>query len=210
MFFKEKTRTAFLRLAGVSLGVLLVVAGGTLGPGLSLFAPPTEMAKAATLAPDSGCQALLDTSSKMFSMPLHFYFSSTRAGGKTRSMESIFVGGFVYTLLNGKWLRMPVGAMGMDMREMSEEALKKSKNVSCHAVRDESVNGESATVYSVHSENEHGIHDGQIWISKSKGVLLREEEDTQAPGQGGKDHMSIRFDYNNVQAPKVWEALPHS
>jgi len=125
-------------------------------------------------------------------------------------MESIFVGGFVYALVNGKWFRMPLDSMGMDIREMAVEALKKSKNLSCHAVRDETVNGESATVYSVHAENEHGIHDGQIWISKSKGVLLREEEDTQRPGQSGKDHMSIRFDYNNVQAPKVWEELPHS
>ena len=184
--------------------------GGTVGPGLSPFAPPTEMAMAATPAPDGGCQALLDISSKMFDMPVHFYYSSTRAGGKTTNMESISVGGFVYALLNGKWLRMPLGSMGMDMREMAEEALKESKNVSCHSVHDESVNGESATVYSVHSENEHGIHDGQIWISKSKGVLLREDEDTQKPGQSGKDHISIRFDYNNVQAPKVWEALPHS
>ena len=93
------------------------------------------------------------------------------------------------------------------MRELTEGAWEKLKNVSCRAVRDESVNGESATVYSFHVENPAGVHDGQFWISKSKGFLLREDLDMQKPGQGGKDHTSIRFDYNNVQAPKVWTNL---
>jgi hypothetical protein len=80
---------------------------------------------------------------------------------------------------------------------------KNLTNASCHVVRDEIVNGESATVYSAHSETQLGIHDSQVWISKSKGVLLRQEMDTQLAGKSGKSHVSLRIDYNNVQAPKM-------
>jgi len=205
MFSKEKTRTAFLRLAGVSLGVLLVVVGGTLGPGLSPFAPPTEMAKAATPALDGTCQALIGTSAKIFNMPFHFYFTHTDPDGKTTTMEDVFVDGAAYVPIRGKWFRMPVSSM--DTKDLVQLSLKDAKNLSCHALRDESVNGESATVYSVHSEDERGIHDALVWISKSKGVLLREETDVQKPGQSGKSHASVRFDYNNVQAPKVSDPI---
>ena len=205
MFSKEKTRTIFLRLAGVSLGVLLVIVGGTFGPGPSPFAPPTEMAGAATPAPDGACQAVLDASRKIFTLPFHFYFVHAGPDGKTTTTESIYVDGAAYTLVKGKWFRMPVSSD--DMKGLTQESLKNVKNVSCHVVRDEMVNGEIATVYSVHSETERGIHDGQAWISKSKGVLLREETDTQMPGESGKRHASLRLEYNNVRAPTSYEDL---
>jgi hypothetical protein len=205
MFSKEKSKALFLRMAGVSLGVLLLALGGTFGAGLSPFAPPTEMARAATPALDSTCQAIIETSGKLFNMPFHFYLTDTGADGKSTTMESIFVDGAVYTPLRGKWFRMPLSSA--DTEDMVPLMLKAAKNLSCHALRDESVNGESATVYSVHSEDERGIHDGQVWISKSKGLLLREENDVQKPGERGKSHASLRIDYNNVQAPKVWEPL---
>jgi hypothetical protein len=206
MFSKEKTRTTFLRLAGASLGVLLVVVGGTFAPRPSPTAPPTEMALAATPALDSTCQTVIDASAKLFNMPFHFYFTDTGADGKSTTMESIFVDGAAYTPVRGKWFRMPLSSM--DTKDMVQLSLKDAKNWSCHVLRDESVNGESATVYRWHDEGPRGTHDAQVWISKSKGVLLREESDAQKPGESGKGHVSVRFDYNNVQAPKVWEPLP--
>jgi hypothetical protein len=203
MFSKEKTKAMFLRLTGVSLGALLVAVGGSFGPSSSHVVPATEMAMAAPA--DGACQVVMDASEKIFTMPFHFYFTVTGADGKTTTMEDIFVDGVAYVPVKGKWFRMPVSSM--DMKQLTEGNLKNVKNVSCHVLRDESVNGESATVYSFHSETERGIHDGQVWISKSKGVLLREETDAQKPGQSGKDHLSMRLDYNNVQAPKVSEPL---
>jgi hypothetical protein len=205
MFPKEKMKTIIWRWAGASLGVLLVALGGTFGPGLSPSAPPTVMTLAATPAPDGACQVLWDASQKSFTMPYHFHFMHTGPDGKTRTMESIYVDGAVYTPVRDKWFRMPVSSE--DTKELMQEGLKDTKNVSCHVVRDENVNGESATLYSVHSETERGIHDSQVWISKSKGVLLREETDAQEPGKNGKSHVSLRLDYNNVQAPKLWEAI---
>jgi hypothetical protein len=205
MFSKEKMETAILRFVGVVLGMLVVAVGGTFAPRPSPMAQPTEMALAATPALDGTCQALIETSAKLFNMPFHFYFTHTDPDGKTTTMEDIFVDGFAYVPVRGKWFRMPVSSM--DTKDLVQLSLKEAKNLSCHALRDENVNGESATVYSVHSEDERGIHDAQVWISKSKGVLLREETDAQKPGQSGKDHLSFRLDYNNVQAPKVWEPL---
>ena len=169
MFSKVKTKAIFLRLAGVSLAVLLLALDGTFGPGPSPFAPPTQSAMAATPAPDSACQAVIDASEKIFTMPLHFYFTRTGADGKTTTMEDIFVDGVAYVPIRGKWLRMPVSSM--DTKDLVQLSLEAAKKLSCHALRDESVNGESATVYSVHSEDNRGIHDALVWISKSKGLL---------------------------------------
>jgi len=205
MFSNEKTKTVFLRLADVSLGVVLVVVGGTVGPGLSPFVQSTQMARAAIPAPDGACQVLIDAFGKTLTLPVHSYFTHTGTDGKTTTMEDIFVDGVAYVPVRGKWFRMPISSM--DTKDLVQLSSKEAKNLSCHALRDESVNGESATVYSVHSEDDHGIHDGLVWISKSKGLFLREEADVQKPGQSGKAHASMRVDYNNVQAPRVSEPL---
>ena len=42
--------------------------------------------------------------------------------------------------------------------------------------------------------------DGQMWISKSKGLPLRDEMDVDA-GDGIKHHHSTRYGYTNVQPP---------
>jgi hypothetical protein len=65
------------------------------------------------------------------------------------------------------------------------------------------VNGESAAVYSAHSESEHGKNDNQIWVSKGKGLILRQETDLDTGGANGKSHLAVRYQYGNVQAPKL-------
>ena len=205
MFSKDKMKTILWRLAGLSLGVLLVAGGGTLGPGLSLLVQPAGSALAASPAPEDACQSLWDASSKPLTPPYHFHFVHTGPNGTTTTMESIYVEGTAYALVRGKWFRMPYSSD--DTKELMKENLKNAKNVSCHVVRAEMVNGEIATVYSVHSETERGIHDSQVWISKSKGAFLREETDAQEPGKSGKSHVSLRLDYNNVQAPKISEPI---
>jgi hypothetical protein len=77
---------------------------------------------------------------------------------------------------------------------------KKSK-MTCHYLRDESVNGETAAVYSTHSETEDIKSDGQIWISKDRGLPLRHELDIEAGGS--KNHHSARYQYGNVQPPRL-------
>jgi len=198
MFSKEKIRTTFLRLAGVSLGVLLVVVGGTLGAGLSPRGQPAGMVRAATPAPDGMCPAVREAFENLFATPYHLYSSS---GGKADKGEVISAGGRLYVLYNGKW---QPGQMTLEeMQRREQETMKNAKNVSCQAVRDETVNGESATLYSVHEETARSKNDCQIWISKRSGHVLRTEIDMHLNQGNSLSHISSRYDYNNVQAPKL-------
>ncbi len=118
--------------------------------------------------------------------------------GKKATGEMITINGERYVMLNGKWMksRMTVAAT----REQEEENIKNAKVLSCKRAGDDSVSGEAATVYTEHSENEDSKSDGKIWISKSRGVILKEEIDLDI-GDPGKEHISLRYEYGNVKAP---------
>jgi hypothetical protein len=75
-----------------------------------------------------------------------------------------------------------------------------------HYLRDEAVNGETAAVYSIHSENADQKSDGQVWISKTNGLILRKEFDIDLSdmgpyGEAQRDHYSVRYEHTNVRPP---------
>ena len=72
--------------------------------------------------------------------------------------------------------------------------------VSCHRLADEPVGGEAAVVYSTHSKNDDSKADGQVWIAKGSGLVLRMEADVD-PQDVDHTHMSSHYDYANVHAP---------
>ena len=150
-----------------------------------------------TFAADVDCQALFNTRFKLFSLPLHSYTIETLQGGKSQTSEAIFVNGAIYVLMRGKWIHSRMTPQ--DMLKQEEENIRDSKST-CSHVRDEMVNGEAAALYMGHSENDGVKSDAQTWISKSKGLPLKTEEDIDT-GDGDKRHMSIRYEYSNVQAP---------
>ena len=82
-----------------------------------------------------------------------------------------------------------------------DEENRKSSKTSCHAVRDESVEGVSATVYTLHSESKFGQSEGQIWISKASALPLRQKIDLVLEGAAGKSHVETRFVYSGIEAP---------
>ena len=63
---------------------------------------------------------------------------------------------------------------------------------SCTWLRDETVAGQSAAVYREQYKGPTGQTDATIWISKSSGHLLREEEDGDIKGKG-KGHISYHW-----------------
>jgi hypothetical protein len=146
------------------------------------------------------CQPLHDATIKVLSTPNHVYTTQTAdfLRGKTRLSESIHINGAIYVNINGKWTRSRMTAQ--DMAQQEQENWKNSK-VTCQHLRDESVNGEAAALYNVHTVTEDTTTDAQVWISKSKGVPLHEELDMNVGGMAGKSHMSMRYDYANVQPP---------
>jgi hypothetical protein len=50
-------------------------------------------------------------------------------------------------------------------------------------------------------ETQEFKEDSQIWISKSNGLPLREEQEMDYGGQIGKLHNSGHFEYGNVRPP---------
>ena len=63
---------------------------------------------------------------------------------------------------------------------------------SCSYLRDEFVDGQAAAVYREKYQSKAGSTDATIWISKTSGLMLREEQDGDVVGKG-KGHISYRW-----------------
>jgi hypothetical protein len=157
----------------------------------------------ASFAADSICKMLADANAKIYGIPTHIYTTETATytGGKPKSNELIYLNNTTYIESNGRWSISK--ATPQRMAELHKTAEDKHPNATCRAVREESVNGEAATLYSMHDQNPDAKTDSEIWISKSRGVPLKLEMDMNVGGAGGKSHRTMRYEYMNVQAPPV-------
>jgi hypothetical protein len=145
------------------------------------------------------CKVVLDAGDKLTATPHHGYQTRAAAGQSPRSSEDISVNGAIYVKMNGQWKKSPLTVKQRQQQE--QENRKDAQNTSCHYVRDEAVNGEAASVYSAHAETEGLKSDSLVWISKSKGLVLRQEEDLDMDGE--KSHVSAHFQYGGVTAPAI-------
>lgn len=141
------------------------------------------------------CKAFFDGSDKLVTTAHHTYMNRTQGKGPAKVSESIVVNGTSYIQIQGKWVKSLMNPQAMHEQELEN---RKNNKVSCKHVRDEAVSGEPATVVSSHAESEDGKEDATIWISKSSGLLLRQEIDL-----GPENHISMRYEYANVTAPKI-------
>jgi len=139
------------------------------------------------------CRAVIAAEKKEIVTPYHEYITKGAA-----TNEAISAGGVNYIMVHGKWRRSPLTPK--DALNRIQENLSTAKAYSCQHVGDESVNGVSAAVYTSHSENEGVVGDSRTWIAKGTGLPVRQEEDISTGGTD-KRHMSIRWEYANVQAP---------
>jgi hypothetical protein len=162
----------------------------------SLFSSLIVIACAAPAAADP-CQPVFDAINKIVTIPSHSYSTGT-ADGKPRSTEIIYVQNKTYMLVKGKWMLSPVTPNDVLEQEKENEANGKA---TCEFLRNESVNGEPAAVYSMRRETEISKEDGQTWISKVTGRALRTEVDVEGAGGAGKSHLSARYEYSNVKPP---------
>jgi len=151
----------------------------------------------AVAAADAACQPIFDAATKIFVVPTHAYTTQVLPGGKSRNLETIYTNNAIYATYNGKWIRSKMTAQ--DMLKQEQENIRDAKT-SCRHVRDELVNGDLAALYLAHSDNDGIKSDAQTWISKSKGLPLKTEEDLDTGG-GDKRHWSIRYEYSNVRPP---------
>ncbi len=165
---------------------------------LALFVLVTICLTASMHAADS-CQPVFDALIKVATTPSHSYTTNPAVnGGKSAEGETIFANGQKYIRAHGKWMRIPVTSQ--DVLDQEKEKEEKGKST-CQFLRNESVNGEAAKVYSIHREYEEVKEDGQMWVSTSTGLLLRVEEDVDNRGNNKKEHQSTRFEYGKVLPP---------
>lgn len=204
MQFNKKSTIVILKMFTSTVALFLLASGAALAAPAS---GAINWAHAVTSAPqtaDAACSAILPALEKNFTIPYHLYMTMTSGAvqnGKPRNSETIFVGGMNYVLVNGKWITTPVSA---DDKKLTEETIRKNtKTGTCHYVRDESVNGENTAVFATHNQTENGTSDNQIWISKSKGLIVKQESDIDVGGGRPKSHIAMRYEYTNVQAPKM-------
>jgi hypothetical protein len=161
------------------------------------------LAAPATRAQATSCAALKAKSAKMFDIPYHMYMIDSGAanalnGGKPTTGEVISAGGQMYVLHKGKWMKSPVSIAEMKKDQQSNDD---STKATCSHLRDESVNGEAAAVWRSHIVNEMATIDTDMWISKTRGVLLKSSSVTDVGGPMGKSRTDARYDYTNVRPP---------
>ena len=118
--------------------------------------------------------------------------------GKPRLGEVISAGGQMYVLSRGKWVRSPVSIAELKKERQDNPD---STKVTCSHLRDESVNGEAAAVWRSHTVNAMATIDADLWISKSRGVVLKSNSLTDVGGPLGKSRSIAPYDYTNVRPP---------
>ena len=81
--------------------------------------------------------------------------------------------------MNGKWIKSIE-----DPKEILEQEAEDRKHgtATCRIVREETFNGQPATVYSLHSKTENATEEAEMWIAKGTGQALREEIDMDVGG----------------------------
>ena len=204
MQFNKKYAIAILRTFAAAVTLFLLAYRAA--PAAPVYAA-IDGVRAAIPAPqtaDATCNVVLAALDKNLTVPYHMYMTQTGAAmpnGKPMNTEMVFAGGKRYVLYDGKWIVSDIS--DDDMKAMQLKARQTAKNLSCHYVKDETVNGENAALFATHGESEHGKDDNQIWISKSKGLIVKQETDIDIGAGRPKTHMSVRYEYGNVQAPKM-------
>jgi len=152
-----------------------------------------------TLAAESSCKAVFDAIARQVMTASHEYMIQTEGPDKAKreQREVINTGTAQYFLVGGEWHTMKETPKETLQRERDNEA---NSNVSCRYLRDESVEGVNAAVFSEHSKTDTGESNALIWIAKGNAMPVREEVDMD-PGNPGARHLEVRIVYSNVQAP---------
>ena len=152
---------------------------------------------------ESTCQPVLAALNKVLVTPTHIYTTVADSNGAKTQSEQIFVHGSAYLKVRGQWVRSPVTPQ--QVAKMEQQNINNSA-ATCSLLHDEAIDGEVAEVYGTRAvrtfprSNNKITSSGQIWISRSSGLPLRQEEDIDS-AETGKEHVSARYVSKNVTAP---------
>ncbi|MEO8951926.1 MAG: hypothetical protein ABI362_07935 [Chthoniobacterales bacterium] len=157
----------------------------------------TAMTLRAASPDDPSCKAVLDATAKMEHTDNHQRITIGQKGQETEEGESIQVGNTSYIKIDNEWHTSPLSPK--DSTAQRQENIRNTKVFTCQYERDETVNGEPAAVYKTHQESDEVKADAELWVSKSRGLVLKEvvkhPDDQQS--------ITVLVDYANVQKPAV-------
>ncbi len=154
------------------------------------------LAGAQAIPPD--CRPVIAAEKKQIMTPTHAY--TTRGEGKAQRVDEVITtSGAMYVLTGGSWKKLP--QTQKDMLDRLNLNLAHTRGYACQRLGDESIAGTSATVYQAHAETDDVKSDGKVWVAKDSGLILRQDSDIDSGAGDPKIHMSIRYEYANVQAP---------
>jgi hypothetical protein len=149
------------------------------------------------------CGIVNDAMTKLMQTPNHAFTESRGAiaSGKTHTSERISTTTAAYIQVRGKWLKSTMTPA--EALQMEKDAVKDRKSGTCQYVRDENIDGEAAALYSTHKEDDAGKSDAQVWISRKRGLPLRQVVHLDVgAGKTGESQLTTRYEYENVKAPE--------
>lgn len=150
-------------------------------------------------AADPACKPVFDAMTRMAGTPNHQYMTETAAYRAAPTQgEIITTANATYVKAAGAWHRSAYNPQ-QQMAEMREAAA--GKPATCKHVRDESINGEPAALYDTRENQDGDTVNSQLWISKSRGLPVKQTIDMDVGGKLGKSHSELRIEYANVQPP---------
>ena len=167
-----------------------------LGP-LGLLALPSTTAAQSPMPAE--CQPVLTAGEKQFTVPSHAFMTTTGMGPAPMQSEVISIDGTTYVKVHDHWMKSPLTSE--QLVKQSREKMTSARSHSCKQMPDDVVGGVAASVYSSHTESGTSATDTQVWVAKSTGLPLKSEVDMTLSGR--KSHVSVRYEYGNVQAPPV-------
>jgi len=157
------------------------------------------MAASATpgLAQDVACAPVVAAFARLAQTPNH---QLTEQHGRSASgrTESITTGTTRYIRTQGKWIGKPFSPAAEIMEEAARAKTEKSI---CRLIRDETVEGVAASLYSVQTKADYGSSDAKLWVAKANGLPVREEIKVDLAKVPGKTHIEVRFIYAGVAVP---------
>ena len=167
------------------------------------------------LAFDAACRPVFQSQKSMADTPVHITLTETRTWSKalsraaagmgmggTKTSEEISTGKHVYVSHGAQWIDMETSfaEMAKPGDPDDDPDTKKAREAErCSALPDETVAGQSASVYQ--ARNPVSGIDTKIWISKSTHLPLKSEITNKAAGTAMSSFTVSTYDYNNVRAP---------
>lgn len=184
----------------------IVLWGGTVG----IFGLPGANAR----ADDAACKSIADAMMANTQTPYHSVgtISMDMSGGATNasnppkslSSETIFTGTDIFVKLpSGQWqnVHAPLDEVKARVRA-SADSFK-----DCQRLADETADGKSLAVYTGTAKTPNVVVTTKVWVAPDRGVLVRSETDMkgmpQPDGQIRHQHLTMRYDYNDIKAPPV-------